>query len=62
MPESTAAMRQTNTYQPFKCKGQSRKLELLVKNRSFADLMINLGQGAIELRRDARDKYENKVK
>lgn len=62
MPESTEAMRQTNTFQPFKCKGQKRKLELLVKNRSFADLMIDLGQGAIEVRRDARDKYENKVK
>ena len=50
-------MKAPNTYQPFKCIGQSQAWALKCKNKSFADLMIECGGYRIEPNRENIDKY-----
>ena len=55
--EPTEAMKQTDTYQPFKCRGQSQAWALKCKDRSFEDLMHEVGDDYAYWYRELRMKY-----
>lgn len=57
-PEPTEAMKDPDTYQPFKCIGQSQAWALKCKNKSFADLMIECGGDRIEPNRENLEKWK----
>ena len=57
-PEPTEAMKAKDTYQPFKCIGQSQAWALKCKGKSFAGLMIECGGDRIEPNRENLDKWK----
>ena len=57
-PEPTEAMKATDTYQPFKCIGQSQAWALKCKNRSFADLMLDIGADLIEGNKQSKIEWK----
>lgn len=56
-PEPTEAMKAKDTYQPFKCIGQSQAWAMKCKDKSFAELMIEIGADRIEFMREQRKIY-----
>ena len=56
-PEPTAAMLANDTYQPFKCIGQTQAWALKCKGKSFAQLMLECGQEQIDWCVKQRKKY-----
>lgn len=56
-PEPTAAMRGENTYQPFKGIGQSQEWAQRCKHKTFADLMLEIGEDRILSNREAKEEY-----
>ena len=56
-PLPTEAMKAADTYQPFKCIGQSQAWAQKCKNKSFADLMLEIGQGSIDHNKEMKDKW-----
>lgn len=59
-PVPTDAMKATDTYQPFKAIGQNQEWALKCKDKSFAELMIEIGGEHIEWMREQRDIFSNK--
>lgn len=57
-PEATEAMKQTNTYRPFKAIGQNQIFAKSVQGKSFEQLMYELGESRIEYLRGCKKKYE----
>ena len=56
-PEPTQAMQAKDTYQPFKCIGQSQAWAMRCKNKSFAELMIEIGGERIDVMKWAKEDY-----
>lgn len=56
-PAATEAMKQTDTYQPFKAIGQNQKWAMRCKNKSFEQLMYEIGGERIEWLRTQKEKY-----
>lgn len=56
-PEPTPAMMGENTYQPFKCIGQSQAWAMRCKGKTFAELMCELGQNDIDWNRRMKAKW-----
>lgn len=56
-PEATQAMKQSDTYQPFKCIGQSQAHALKCKGRSFEELLHTFGDSMIEYNKEMKNKY-----
>lgn len=58
VPSATEAMKAKDTYQPFKGIGQSQAWALRCKNRSFEDLMLDIGEERIEWLREQRELFK----
>lgn len=56
-PEATEAMKNTDTYQPFKAIGQSQKWALRCKGKSFEQLMLEIGADRIDWLREQKKIY-----
>ena len=56
-PEPTEAMKATDTYQPFKCIGQSQAWAMKCKDKSFSDLMLECGNAAIWRNVEAKEMW-----
>ena len=57
-PQPTAAMKATDTYQPFKAIGQNQKWALKCKNKSFEQLMYEIGGERIEWLRQQKNIFK----
>lgn len=57
-PEPTEAMKESDTWQPFKCIGQSTAFAEKCKGRSFADLMLEFGAEHIEWLKSEKLKWD----
>ena len=55
MPVATPAMNGENTYQPFKCIGQSQEWALKCKWKTFAELMKSIDMSSIEYIRQQKE-------
>ena len=55
MPTPTPAMNGENTYQPFKCIGQSQEWALKCKGKTFAELMKSMDMSSIEYIRKQKE-------
>ena len=58
-PEPTEAMKAPDTYQPFKCIGQSQAWALHCKDKTFYELMLEHGEGRIEMNKLNIDRYKD---
>lgn len=56
-PEPTAAMQAPDTYQPFKGIGQSQAWAMKCKGKTFAELMIEVGEPSIEWNKAMLEMY-----
>lgn len=50
-------MKRADTYQPFKAIGQNQKWALRCKDKSFEQLMYEIGGERIEWLREQKEKY-----
>lgn len=57
-PVATEAMKRTDTYQPFKGIGQSQKWAMKCKDKSFYELMLEIGERRIQQYREQKDIYK----
>ena len=57
-PEATAAMKEKDTYQPFKAIGQSQAWALKCKNKSFEELMLEVGGDRIEWLKEQKEIFK----
>lgn len=58
-PEATEAMKQNDTYQPFKGIGQNQIWAMKCKNKSFEELMFEIGSERIEWLKYQKEKYRS---
>lgn len=58
-PEPTEAMKQPDTYQPFKCIGQSTAFAEKCKGKSFAELILEFGSNHIEWAKQEKKKWSD---
>lgn len=56
-PEATEAMKQIDTYQPFKAIGQTQSWAIKCKHRTFEELMYEIGADRIEWLKEQKEKY-----
>ena len=56
-PKATEAMKKTNTFQPFKAIGQTQAWALKCKNKSFEQLMLEIGGDRIDWIREQKEVY-----
>lgn len=57
-PTATAAMKASDTYQPFKAIGQNQAWALKCKNRSFEDLMLDIGGERVYWLREQKEIFK----
>ena len=57
-PLPTEAMKATDTYQPFKAIGQNQKWAMKCKNKSFEQLMLEIGGERIEWLKQQKDIFK----
>lgn len=56
-PEPTEAMKQKGTYQPFKCLGQSQAWAIYCKDKTYAELMLEINADDIAWIKSQKEKY-----
>ena len=56
-PEATEAMKQKVTYQPFKAIGQTQTWANKCKDKTFEELMYEIGAERVEWLKEQKEKY-----